>query len=161
MIRRLSTLASALSLLLCVATIALWVRSYFANDWVGGDPAENFSAVRWERRRLPADARQAVVPADEPRFLRAIGIGWDRPRRLLTAEMFWDCHVALPLPATIFAITAILCARPWRWRRRHCATPVCATCGYDLRPECGRTPSLPRGGGAAGAQDRRFKSLTR
>jgi hypothetical protein len=32
MIRRLFTLVSAVSLLLCVATCVLWVRSYWAGD---------------------------------------------------------------------------------------------------------------------------------
>ena len=34
MTRRLLNLLTALSLLLCVATLALWVRSYFASDYV-------------------------------------------------------------------------------------------------------------------------------
>ena len=33
MIRRLFTLASVVSLLLCLALTALWIRSYFASDW--------------------------------------------------------------------------------------------------------------------------------
>src|SRR5437868_2570822 len=32
--RRVFTISSALSLLLCVATVALWVRSYLRTDWL-------------------------------------------------------------------------------------------------------------------------------
>ena len=35
MLRRLFTLLSALSLLLCVAAVVLWVRSYWLCDFVG------------------------------------------------------------------------------------------------------------------------------
>jgi hypothetical protein len=35
MTRRLFNLLTALSLLLCVAVVALWVRSYYVADWVG------------------------------------------------------------------------------------------------------------------------------
>src|SRR5687767_14325742 len=44
MLRRLSTVLSALSLLLCAAVVALWVRSYHAADVVGS----RGEGARWQ-----------------------------------------------------------------------------------------------------------------
>ena len=147
-------LASALLALLSAATAALWVRSYFVNDWFGrvhyspgvptedhhvwveanrgllwvswgGDPVENFSAVRWELRHLPASPNRHDYPIDEPRYLRAIGIGWQSPRRLITGEMSTGVRVRLALPATVFTLLAILCARPRLRLSRHAEGPTC------------------------------------
>jgi hypothetical protein len=177
MTRPLMHIASVLSLLLCLAAVALWVRSYFANDWIGrvhysagidsedhhlwleancgvlrltggGDPAEHFSAVRWERRRFPVDRGRSDFGTDEPRFFRAIGITWEMPRRLITGETSWSVRIRIALPASVFALLAILCARPWPRGRKHYEPMTCASCGYDLRatpgrcPECGTTPTI-------------------
>lgn len=86
---------TVLSLILFAATVAVWVRSYFANDWIGrihhtpgietedhhvwliwncgileldggGDPIEYFSHVHWQRQNCPIDRRRTLI-------------GWDRP----------------------------------------------------------------------------------
>ena len=119
--RRLLTLASFLSLLVFLAIVVLWVRSYFVSDWLGrlnyspgvpnedhhlwikascgwlqvnwgGDPAANFSAVRWEVMHLSADGDYRM---DEPPVRRAIGIGLERPHRLLTGETSASVRVRL------------------------------------------------------------------
>ena len=170
--RRLLTLASALSLLLCLATSALWARSYFVNDWFGrlhfspgvptedhhlwieanlgllwvnwgGDPAENFSAVRWELRHLPADPARRDYPMDEPPVPRALAIGWEKNHRLLTGETSAGVRVRLAFPALAFAFVAILCRACGKRSRGRTDGLTCAVCGYDLRatpdrcPECG------------------------
>src|SRR5687767_8450253 len=48
--RRLFTILSALSLLLCVAVVALWVRSFFVADY-----------LRWERRGEGRSASVSIV----------------------------------------------------------------------------------------------------
>lgn len=171
-LRRLFTLASVLSLVLCAATVVLWVRSYFVSDWLGrlnyspggpnedhhlwirascgwlyvnwgGDPAENFSAVRWKLMHLSADGD---YPTDEPPVLRAIGVGWERLHRLPTWETSATVSVRLALPALVSALVAILSAWCAVRRRQQGGMLVCAACGYDLRatpdrcPECGHVP---------------------
>ena len=170
MTRRTLNLLTLASLLLCVAAVALWVRSYWVSDWVGrvnytpgidsenhhvylwtnrgtaslvggGDPAENFSNVRWVRRRWGAG--DGALGRDGPRWLRAIGIGWDHERRLETGETTWGAHVRLAWPASLFGLTALLLA-PRRRATGRKREGLCPRCGYDLTgnvsgtcPECG------------------------
>src|SRR5258706_13945230 len=97
-----------MSPVLCMATVGLWVRSHFANDWLGrvnytpgipsedhhlwlsanlgmfevvgdGDPAENFSRVQWERRRFPVDRDWRGLRRDGPPIVRMIGMWGGRP----------------------------------------------------------------------------------
>lgn len=172
--RHFFTIISVLSLLLFVGVCVLWVRSYFVIERVGrvhyspgipneahnlflqanqgvvqlidaGDPAENFSHVRWVWKSWPA--HQTFFGADEPPLLRAIGIGWIRTRTVLTGEMYWEVHVRFALLASVCALTTMLLV--WhRWRTTRRRPGLCLECGYDLRaspercPECG-TP-IPR-----------------
>ena len=59
--RRLFTLCSTVSLLLCVATGAVWARSWWAVDtfaqirWDGGTGRHSQSGVAWERGRTTCD----------------------------------------------------------------------------------------------------------
>jgi hypothetical protein len=46
--RRLFDLAAAVSLLLCVASVALWVRSYFATEWLVYQKAEPSHRLWWK-----------------------------------------------------------------------------------------------------------------
>ena len=130
MIRRLLDVLAALSLALCVVVVALWARSYWASDrvgrvrytpgvWsedhhiyldfgrgtaslvVGGDRPECFTHARWVWQRSRPDA--GPFGMDEPRALRAVGIGWERPRSILTGETTWRVQVRLALPALLAA----------------------------------------------------------
>lgn len=173
--RHLFTLCSALSLVLCVALCAVWVRSYFARDglgrlhytpgidkedhhiWVqancgvfevfgGGDPVENFSAVKWQRQNLPVERDRLPRRTDEPPLFRSVGVYWEQPRQVSTGEMWWTVRFPIAFPALLSVLGAVpmLAAR----RRRH-AAGTCPTCGYDLRaspeqcPECGAAAAAP------------------
>ena len=166
-------LCSITSLLLCLTTCALWVRSYFVSDWIGrihyapgvpnedhhaylivnrgavtlnwgGDPAANFPLVRWTWERRPADNYFHWFAGDAPAPFPAIGIGWDKQRRIITGEYDASVFVKLELPAWLFAIATVFFASLNKWTRRHgYADGLCPVCGYDLCatpqrcPECG------------------------
>ena len=49
MLRRLFTVLSALSLLLCVAAAVLWVRSRYIEDWVSYQPRDVTAPVPWHK----------------------------------------------------------------------------------------------------------------
>jgi hypothetical protein len=177
MIHRLFTLLSVLSLVLCVATCVLWVRSYFVDDWVGrvhfspgidsedhhvwvrssggvlelvggGDPVENFRAVRWEWRRWPVDGAHRILRGDEPPALSAIGIAWERQRPLTTGEVTWGARIRTVWPATFSLLAGTGVLVPVLRRRLRHKAGRCSSCGYDLRaspdrcPECGMAPAM-------------------
>ena len=166
--RRLLNLLTTLSLLLSVAVVALWVRSYAWGD-----------SLSWRRAPRQFDATSDVMlgwsrivsdyPAPEGwqgsfwpfrretetiRFMRrpggAWGFGFDRVRREepgqlyeATSAVFPWWAVSLPLLASAGAcLVATVRRRRAHTRRR---AGLCVRCGYDLRgtpgrcPECGAT----------------------
>ena len=74
--RRLFTLCSVLSLLLCVAACVLWVRSYVANDVLWGDKAIAVEPAAIDRRMFTAESGRGglllhtgrIITADERIF---------------------------------------------------------------------------------------------
>jgi hypothetical protein len=63
MLRRLSTVLSALSLLLCAATVVLWVRSYFRGDlvaFVNSPPPPAGSSELFVRSNVPPRGRHSA-----------------------------------------------------------------------------------------------------
>jgi hypothetical protein len=155
--RRLATLAAVASLGLCVATVALWVRSRYVIDHVTWRVAKQRSLVAalnsnciyigWRRELTPrrigiehASGRVSgpilPVPA-ENRVVEFAGFGcYSHPS---------GAQVRIPLaaPVVIGLIGATYCSR----RAARCREPgKCAACGYDLRatpdrcPECGGVP---------------------
>jgi hypothetical protein len=163
MIRRLFTFASALSLVLCIGTAALWVRSYRIWDsfeyWRTRD-IELFS--NWGELQLyvPTPAGPQDVgegwEGDETckagpysdsagRFL-GFGRTWVRiegndGKAIGREPLYWCPHWAL---VVVFAVMpAAVIAECVRQRQRF-KVGLCQICGYDLRaskdrcPECGR-----------------------
>jgi len=166
MIRRLFTLASILSLLFCIATAALWVRSYSVCDyllwyrqpriveaisnagllgvgcgWLASvyTPRTGWEGSFWPFRRDAAEFEADLRPGT------VLGFRYEHWRQQ-TPDVQGDAR-ALTLPFwSVFLLFAGLPApAAWRWRRhrtrRHlAASGRCPQCGYDLRASTGRCP---------------------
>jgi hypothetical protein len=165
--RRLFTILSALSLLLFVAVVVLWVRSYDPGDFVRYyDPPSAYSfessrglfRITWGDLVAHYDSPTAGwdislwSPEDVHYTFVAdlgsgtlMGFGYEK-RRFDTAEV--QSVLTAPYWALAVASGIIPLVGTWRWlfnrrqvRRR--AAGQCPSCGYDLRatpercPECG------------------------
>jgi hypothetical protein len=164
--RRLFAVASAISLLLCLGTVGLWVRSYFVSDWVSWSwfPGDSYNTLTLGdgtgcldfqyghssgqhdfphySRSNPYDLRDS-----DGSFWGRLGFRWDGGPGVLPE---------IPLPFLPLAL--ILTAFPIFWstrrirHRRLARKNACLTCGYDLRatpnpcPECSTpVPKAPAG----------------
>jgi hypothetical protein len=163
MMRRLFTLASAVSLTLCLATVVLWIRSYRVSDdlWYlhthwGVSVSSEFDRLqfRWWSAPEPDDlgvggghdANRAEWSGDPPEL--ALGFGRtlagvsDSLGNTHTEPIYWCPHWFL---VALFALIPLLRIRDWLSRHGH-RQGRCAHCGYDLRatpsrcPECGAIP---------------------
>jgi hypothetical protein len=155
--RRVFTAVSVLSLLLCLATVALWVRSYWRGDFLtcfGSGAYRQFASCRGQLymqtgpTSLPDGHQWRTggpyyffldgAPTTHYRFLgfeQMSGMIWNgAPGRRFSV---------LVVPYWLFAL--VLAATPmFRLLRRPRPVPgLCPNCGYDLRatpercPECG------------------------
>jgi hypothetical protein len=162
--RRLFNLAAALSLVLCLATAALWVRSYYVSDQFGytnGGPWIGMTSERagislaykhYHNHTLPNKGLEyRASPRPSPRQISTF-LGFFYWNGSGTGITFWELIVPLWFIAVLVATFATLwlwnydCRRRWvlRWR-----AGLCPTCGYDLRatpdrcPECGIAAATP------------------
>jgi hypothetical protein len=160
--RHLFTLCSAVSLVLCVAIVVMWVRSAWRCDYISRvEPtASTWFVLGWDSNRSRMGFNWGSVPANPASGSHvtwfcvskpAIALyvtGWQRYGweyaatvngqhviRYLAVHDGWLAMLTFALPA----------ARFLSWWRRHCRVRAnrCAKCGYDLRaspdrcPECG------------------------
>lgn len=177
-IRRLFTFASMLSLLLCVATLILWVRSESIRDSCGQQLGTRYWLIRSGRGRIVVDIRFNVPPhthrtwmfESSPQSRHLLSIE-ERPRSFWEANGFsfqfqpyrWpdgridhDLKVLTPWWTWAALFSLIPATSLWLAARRRPARPKgsCPNCGYDLRasksrcPECG-TPIPPNAEAAA------------
>jgi hypothetical protein len=174
--RRLLNLLTALSLVLCVAVVALWVRSYYRFDQV-----ESY----WpNRRQVQGHPGTRGVEASSFRgviFLQLIGNSFNAGNQTRLPQ--WH---SLPDPASVaaelsyvlprgtvpgFAVTqepmlvrvsvghawmlAAAALLPAAWLvstfriRRRCRAGLCPSCGYDLRATPGRCPECGTSSGTS------------
>jgi hypothetical protein len=160
------TLLSAVSLLLCVATVGLWVRSYWVIDSLNRFSAEKDFHFDWDlwSWRGSCGSRYAVAAGSERVLLNVREPGWQwergwtkvwgdtwhgfRFQRFETGRgPTWIRTTFISVPHCLIAILFAICPSWWllREQRRRAALRVgrCKTCGYDLRatpdrcPECG------------------------
>jgi hypothetical protein len=159
--------ATVVSLVLCVATAVLWVRSYRVRDLWSESDGHTIDSVDLHAgwisvARLsvnpplgdPWPWRHDAQPVQPPQWAgweRALGIGTeDNTGRMgVTAFRHRSWSVAHRL---VVAMTAVLPAG-WLVRvlrvRRRTSRGRCPACGYDLRvtparcPECGAVPPPP------------------
>ena len=165
--RRLFAILSTLSLLLCVAVVVLWVRSYWAMDSLDyrsgrfglyldstrglicvlqrGFPYApenlpdgwNFSSWSWDS----PSSRSSLDPREYgDSFWARIGFSYDGLSR---NERLGDFR-SMSVP--YWSLAAALLPPPLAWlykRLRHakqCRTGLCPSCGYDLRATPERCP---------------------
>jgi len=148
---RLFTLAAGVSLLLCLATATLWVRSYWRMDFffrVGvqnGEPAMPWFELGsgYGRAGRKSLATYQVVEFYDWQH-RTIDLA--RPVQLPSRES----SISFPiwLPGILFAILPSAWLITIRRRAKRGRLGLCRNCGYDLRatpekcPECGTIPPL-------------------
>jgi hypothetical protein len=152
--RKLFTLCSAVSLLLCAAVCVLWVRSQFAQEVASFELASGRRIMLgWGDGQFLIDCRLGTavkpLPGNE---------GWrwksGQPTRLYpnSAYVYRPEYVRLVLIGPFWIPALVTGAGPlfyigWRIARRsRSKAGHCAHCGYDLRatpgrcPECGTEP---------------------
>jgi len=166
--RRLLNLLTLLSLLLCVASCALWARSSWVGDAVafGTYDATRRRAVSWtaatelgslwighsDSTESPNAARLPPHMANPPRRSGWVTHPPDKvpgpfPGGFTSTAPWvdrrrWQVRVSLPLATVISGIVPALwlAAHSWRRHRRRRAVGLCPECGYDLRASPDRCP---------------------
>jgi hypothetical protein len=147
--RRLFNLLAAVSLVLCVAAVTLWIRSYRSLVSLSDHDRISFTDrdPLWWIIFYPGEAvlcRQTGSDwtGRELRGFRMIGIQFGGMQGR-TGDKVWNLR--LPcwlLVAATLVLPLLFARRHWTERQRQLGN-ACPTCGYDLRatpercPECG------------------------
>jgi hypothetical protein len=165
MLRRLFTLFAGLSLLLWVAVIVFWVRSYQVNDAWNGDVTYGHAVYskeglvtifsRWGPppfQSPPGSLRTSVlIPIPEqPKEHLLPGFRWTERWLALDsgrpADFTFRFQRSVAVSYWLVAILSAVIPATWllgwrgRRRRRRHAMGQCVACGYDLRATPERCP---------------------
>lgn len=156
-----------LSLVLCLATVAAWVRSQFTSEWIqwisdlhqnGSEnsdfrPAASYvatttpSKITLERFRCllrfgeKAGYRREAVKVGEETWKVAHYSAWIGSQNLDTD--FSEEWISLPFWFTTLMFVAVFIGTYFSWKLTVSKPGCCPTCNYDLRatprrcPECG------------------------
>lgn len=171
---------AAVSLLLCLGSIALWIRSYKTSDWIEWVYRRHFYAASTARGAI-ALTYSYVTNADKPHFAfesvqwpdmnavyqsqyrrtvwNAMGFRYDNSVRNIYREADGSessggkYQIQLPLYVLVFLFALaplVYIVRFWRRRRRR-GEGLCPVCGYDLRASPDRCPECGRAKSHGGA----------
>jgi hypothetical protein len=151
--RKIVSVTAVVSLVLCVATAGLWVRSHWVSDTLGlfslssistdrgeivvgvAEPDSNFSMdTGYHRDQLP-DPDEPWNPrrVAERTWTVFFAHGERFPGLHLVVIRFWAVFVAAASPLLFMALGGVR-------RRRRVARGLCSACGYDLRATPDRCP---------------------
>ena len=158
--RRLFTLASALGLLMCMATVVLWVRSYWAADrlmWLEEESRGTFGPCPPHVSAVVGFCAHgqllfgAFIQKNEGAEEWSGGWFYDKNPTVGFAVRSGDTlfdHAGLEIrrypfrdltgysvtgPLWLILLFTAITPALWWWKRlRHVRTGVCPTCGYDL-----------------------------
>jgi hypothetical protein len=159
--RRLFNTAAGFSLLICVFSLALSVRSF----WVGDGLTSGRTRLASSNGDLMADFWVSDQPLNRPWFEH-----WSGEARSYKAKSLWGVQPGLApigfaydvirdpkwrnyrimVPLWFIALIAMILPAIWmryRYRVNQRAAGLCLNCGYDLRatpdrcPECGAVPA--------------------
>ena len=141
------TLAAALSLFLCLVTIAIWVRSYFIADRVTFNCRGAFIEV-WSTGDRVLVRRCADVPS-------AFSYSSEKAGQWRLPPFQWRMGGRVQrIVVPFWILVCVWVAMPLLWhqhfrrmrrREERARRGLCVACGYDLRatpgrcPECGRS----------------------
>jgi hypothetical protein len=158
---RLLNLLTLVSLLLCVAVAALWVRSYWVFDQLQHPSGRRYVGVTSLRGRLAVQVvtlnvpiwvstwdwatRPAASQGDGAYEWQFMGFGFGHGTMQLagatgTEGIYTAPHWALLVTSAVPAGLAWALRRRRRTRQRRLAQRLCLSCGYDLRATPGRCP---------------------
>jgi hypothetical protein len=138
--RRLLNLAVWVSLILCVAAVALWVRSYIGKGvhraWLSQSERYHLEATKGNVNVgfRPVPAAKLAISYWETTLAVTVIHGTMGRRFLQVIFPLW-------MPTVIFSVYPLI--RAVQWYRRPAPAGLCPSCGYDLRgitercPECG------------------------
>lgn len=167
MLRRLFTLAAAVSLILCAAAVVLWVRSYRAADSVWWNGTNRVHAAVLSKGKLEFYFQQVNATAPfgvtanrghlfrqptidmNPGGHQPLGFGFTTTRDANSSRQIALIPCWFPVAVAGALSAACLRARKSVDLRLHLLNR-CVTCGYDLRatpdccPECGTVPAGER-----------------
>jgi hypothetical protein len=158
---------SAISLLLCVASIALWIWSEYRSPY-SPFPRNSFQrgAEVYGYGIEPGViqlSREGPTPFLAEPFVDDGLVGWDQTINILGVQVNWFSYPHIGpvksrwvlLVEPFWWITFVTSGLPALWtiqnirRHRKRSNGFCTKCGYDLRatparcPECGTVPSKP------------------
>jgi hypothetical protein len=153
---RLLNLLTALSLLLCVAVCALWVRSYFVQDMLYVPVGRHTAVIQSASGQLfTIVVRQSIgarwlrqgptAPDGASRTGALVHLRWDFGSRSRSQYLILPHWPVAALAALPFVVRALIRRR----RRGGIGSGLCTRCGYDLRatpdkcPECGTAAMAP------------------
>jgi hypothetical protein len=152
--RRLFDFLTILSLLLCLAIAALYVRAFTCRDEIHTSIFRHDCIIASFPHHVHVIlAAHASIRAYDTSLTHGLGQYPSRSKylqpRLSSTGLYWEISVPFWLPLLFAgALPVWFASTTWQWRRR-ARLGLCPHCGYDLRatpgrcPECGHVPQAP------------------